>query len=114
MNMIAGFLRAHLLAVAALALSAEFAAADDPPAANKLPSETEKSAAKLYADNCVTCHQANGQGVAVAMGTIRGNFGRASTSIGERCRHVVPCVRSHRGGTGADQEKDEHEACSRG
>jgi mono/diheme cytochrome c family protein len=62
--MIAGFLRASLLAVAALALSVEFAAANDPAEAKKLPTETETSAAKLYADNCATCHQTNGQGVA--------------------------------------------------
>ena len=71
--MIARFLRASLLAVAALALSVEFAAADDPPAAKKLPTETEKSAAKLYADNCATCHQANGQGVAGSISPFAGN-----------------------------------------
>jgi mono/diheme cytochrome c family protein len=64
--MIAGFLRASLLAVVALAFSIEFATADD-------PTETEKSAAKLYTDNCATCHQANGQGVAGSIPPLAGN-----------------------------------------
>ena len=71
--MIAGFFRANLLAAAALVLSVEFAAADDPPAAKKLPTETEKSAARLYADNCASCHQANGQGVAGSIPPLAGN-----------------------------------------
>src|SRR5262249_15919617 len=72
-NMIAGVSRANLLAVAVLALRVEFAAADDPPGAKKLPTETEKSAAKLYADNCATCHEGNGQGVAGSISPLAGN-----------------------------------------
>ena len=46
-----------------------------PPAAvaKKLPAATEQSAAKLYADNCATCHQANGQGVAGSIPPLAGN-----------------------------------------
>jgi mono/diheme cytochrome c family protein len=46
-----------------------------PPAAvaKKLPPETEKSGSKLYADNCATCHQPNGQGVAGSIPPLAGN-----------------------------------------
>ena len=42
-------------------------------AAKKLPPEIAAHAAKLYADNCATCHQANGQGVAGSIPPLAGN-----------------------------------------
>ena len=42
-------------------------------AAKKLPPEIAARAAKLYADNCATCHQANGQGVAGSIPPLAGN-----------------------------------------
>ncbi|MGZ3287179.1 MAG: c-type cytochrome [Xanthobacteraceae bacterium] len=42
-------------------------------AAKKLPREIAAHAAKLYADNCATCHQANGQGVAGSIPPLAGN-----------------------------------------
>jgi mono/diheme cytochrome c family protein len=42
-------------------------------AAKKLPPEIATHAAKLYADNCATCHQANGQGIAGSIPALAGN-----------------------------------------
>ena len=42
-------------------------------AAKKLPPEIATHAAKLYADNCATCHQANGQGIAGSIPPLAGN-----------------------------------------
>ena len=42
-------------------------------AAKKLPPGIAAHAAKLYADNCATCHQANGQGVAGSIPALAGN-----------------------------------------
>ena len=42
-------------------------------AAKKLPPEIAAHAAKLYADNCATCHQTNGQGVAGSIPPLAGN-----------------------------------------
>src|SRR5207344_576226 len=42
-------------------------------AAKKLPPEIAARAAKLYADNCATCHQANGQGVVGSIPPLAGN-----------------------------------------
>jgi len=39
----------------------------------KLPPEAEKRAAKLYADNCASCHQANGQGIAGSIPPLANN-----------------------------------------
>ena len=43
------------------------------PVARKLAPEVEKHAAKLYADNCASCHQSNGQGVAGSVPPVAGN-----------------------------------------
>ena len=42
-------------------------------AAKKLPPEITARAAKLYADSCATCHQANGQGIAGSIPPLAGN-----------------------------------------
>ena len=42
-------------------------------ARKKLAPEVEKHAAKLYADNCASCHQANGQGIAGSIPPLAGN-----------------------------------------
>jgi mono/diheme cytochrome c family protein len=42
-------------------------------AAKKLPPEIATHAAKLYADNCATCHQANGQGITGSIPALAGN-----------------------------------------
>lgn len=42
-------------------------------AAKKLPPEIATHAAKLYADNCATCHQANGQGTPGSIPPLAGN-----------------------------------------
>jgi mono/diheme cytochrome c family protein len=42
-------------------------------AAKKLPPEITTHAAKLYVDNCATCHQTNGQGVAGSIPPLAGN-----------------------------------------
>ena len=42
-------------------------------AAKKLPPEIATHASKLYADNCATCHQANGQGIAGSIPALAGN-----------------------------------------
>src|SRR4051794_34778417 len=44
-------------------------------AAKKLPPEITARAAKLYADNCATCHQANGQGIAGSIPPLAGQSG---------------------------------------
>ncbi len=41
--------------------------------AQKLPAETEKSAATLYTDNCSSCHQPNGLGIAGSIPSLAGN-----------------------------------------
>jgi mono/diheme cytochrome c family protein len=43
------------------------------PVAKKLAPDLEARAAKLYADNCATCHQANGQGIANQIPPLAGN-----------------------------------------
>jgi mono/diheme cytochrome c family protein len=43
------------------------------PVAKKLAPEVEKHAAKLYADNCASCHQAGGQGIAGSIPPVAGN-----------------------------------------
>jgi len=42
-------------------------------AAKKLPPEIATHAAKLYADNCATCHQANGRGIPGSIPPLAGN-----------------------------------------
>jgi mono/diheme cytochrome c family protein len=42
-------------------------------AAKKLPPEIATHAAKLYTDNCATCHQANGQGTPGSIPPLAGN-----------------------------------------
>src|SRR5262245_64582218 len=44
-----------------------------PPVASRLAPEAEKRGAKLYADNCASCHQADGQGVAGSIPPVAGN-----------------------------------------
>jgi len=43
------------------------------PVASKLTPEVERQAAKLYADNCASCHQTNGQGIAGSIPPVAGN-----------------------------------------
>jgi mono/diheme cytochrome c family protein len=60
-------------AVATYLLDVTSAKAPPAPAAKKLPAETERSAGKLYADNCASCHQANGQGIVGSIPPLAGN-----------------------------------------
>jgi mono/diheme cytochrome c family protein len=62
-----------LEAMATYLLDVTNAKAAPAPAAKKLPAETEKSAGKLYADSCASCHQANGQGIAGSIPPLAGN-----------------------------------------
>ena len=56
-----------------LDLPDEKSAPTSPPVASRLAPEVERRAARLYADNCASCHQPNGQGIAGSIPPVAGN-----------------------------------------